>query len=79
LLVWKFNENLGFLLEDEEQEFTNKINKRISNVCDLALVAFSKIIAKLNRAPKILNYRKDIRLAQRIIGYKVKMVFKFVS
>lgn len=75
LLVWKFNENVGYFLEEEEQQLIPKTNKRVNDFCDLALISFSKIIAKINRAPKILNYRTDPRLCDRIKGYKVKMVF----
>jgi class 3 adenylate cyclase len=32
-----------------------------------------KIQAKLNRKPKILAYREDVRLTNRMKGYKVKM------
>ena len=74
LLVWKFNENLGYFIECEEKNVLPKTNKKVSDICDLAIVAFCKIIAKINRAPKILNYRQDVRLCKRIIGYKVKMV-----
>ena len=76
LLVWKFTENMSYWFEEEEGLEAGKVNKKISNTCDLALVAFCKIIAKINRAPKILLYRKDVRLNQRIKGYKVKMVIK---
>lgn len=34
-----------------------------------------KIYAKINREPKILEYRKDARLNTRLPGYKVKMGF----
>lgn len=39
------------------------------------MFAFMKIYAKINREPKILEYRKDARLNTRLPGYKVKMGF----
>lgn len=77
LLVWKFNDNLGFLIGDEEGEMFPSPNKKINDTCDLALIAFCKIISKINREPKILKYRQDERLGSRIPNYKVKMVKKF--
>ena len=44
-------------------------------VSECALISFMKIQAKLNREPKILAYRKDKRLLDRMPGYKVKMGF----
>ena len=74
LLVWKFDENSGYMIEEEALQLNPTDHKKINDTCDLALVAFSKIIAKINRSPKILEYRKDPRLCERIKDYKVKMV-----
>lgn len=47
----------------------------INNLADESLFAFMKIFAKINREPKILEYRQDTRLSSRLPGYKVKMGF----
>lgn len=77
LLVWKFTDNLGFLINDEENEPHPSANKKINDTCDLALVAFSKIVAKINREHKILQYRANPKLCGRIPNYQVKMVIIF--
>ena len=42
---------------------------------DFAAISFMKIQAKLNREPKILEYRNHEGLKERMKNYKVKMGF----
>ena len=42
---------------------------------DFSLISFMKIHSKLNREPKLLAYREDKRLNQRMKNYKVKIGF----
>lgn len=49
--------------------------KYVNILSDCALISFMKIQAKINREPKILKYREDSRLSNRMPGYKVKMGF----
>ena len=46
-----------------------------SNLCDLSLMSFLKILCKLNRKEKILKYRENSGLNARLTHYKVKMGF----
>ena len=73
LLVWKF--------PDEEicHPTINDIDVRstqvVKNICDLAVISFLKIYARVNKDLKLLEYRKHEKLNQRIPNYKVKMGF----
>lgn len=67
LLVWKLKERGG--LDDQEAEDYN------SRLADLALFAFVKIVAKINKFQHILAYRKDPILTEKMPGYQVKMGF----
>lgn len=49
-----------------------------TDICDLALLSFLKIISKLNRASSILQYRKEERLLARFPSFKVNKIFIFV-
>jgi hypothetical protein len=67
-LVWKF--------KDEEEFRENKpISLGNKQCADLALFAFIKIIAKINKFQHILKYREDKGLNERMPNYAVKMGF----
>ncbi|CAK94539.1 unnamed protein product (macronuclear) [Paramecium tetraurelia] len=72
LLVWKINDSQWY--EDGNEIKWSNLTF-INQLADCALIAFMKIYAKINREPKILEYRNDERLSQRLPGYKVKMGF----
>lgn len=77
LLVWKFKNKDHKKIE---KYFTNpltiiKNKKSINNLCDLGIMSFLKIISKINRKLKILEYRRLPKLINRIPNYKVKMGF----
>lgn len=73
LLVWKF--------PDEEvchptiHDLDVKNSKVVQNICDLAIISFLKIYARINKDLKMLAYRKHEKLNERIPNYKVKMGF----
>lgn len=70
LLVWKTRQDT-YKLDGDNVQWLNE--KYISDLSDCALLSFMKIQAKINREPKILAYRKDQRLQQRMDNYKVKI------
>jgi class 3 adenylate cyclase len=75
LLVWRFSELQNMFMADEyDQEFPES-NKKITRIADLALLSFFKIIAKLNKSPKLCQYREHPKLRERIKNYKVKLGF----
>jgi len=49
--------------------------KYLETQCDYAVISFMKIHAKINREPKILEYRNEKRLNDRMKNYKVKIGF----
>ena len=56
-------------------ESINENAEYISDLSDLALMSFLKIICKINRKEKILRYRENETLHTSFNGYKVKMGF----
>ncbi len=73
LLVWKTDIST-YNIEEDGQIVWKDLNY-VNVLSDCALISFMKIQAKINREPKILKYREDQRLQQRLKGYKVKMGF----
>jgi hypothetical protein len=73
LLVWKIKEEAYNI--EADNNIIWKDPKLVQMISECALISFMKIQAKLNREPKILRYRKDRRLLDRMPGYKVKMGF----
>ncbi|CAD8078076.1 unnamed protein product [Paramecium sonneborni] len=72
LLVWKISDHSWY---EENGKIKWKNYEYINIIADCSLFSFMKIFAKINREPKILEYRNDKRLIQRLPGYKVKMGF----
>ena len=73
LLVWKF-EKEDFFLEGDEI-MASEHSSKAKYMPDLALLAFLKIIAKINQDPTLLKYRNNQKLNRRIPNYQVKMGF----
>eukprot|EP00743_Colponemidia_sp_Colp-15_P004114 GILK01004442.1.p1 GENE.GILK01004442.1~~GILK01004442.1.p1 ORF type:complete len:836 (-),score=113.06 GILK01004442.1:537-3044(-) len=73
LLVWKLPEINSETANDPEKLAQRE--KARNKVADMSVIAFLKIIAKINRAPNILKYREDPALNARMPGYQVKMGF----
>nr|CAC81658.1 adenylyl cyclase [Tetrahymena pyriformis]CAD36506.3 adenylyl cyclase [Tetrahymena pyriformis] len=74
LLVWRINEQ-KYSINDETNEISFSDQKYIQILSDFACLAFLRIQSQVNRVPKILAYRRDKRLQDRIENYKVKMGF----
>lgn len=47
----------------------------VTKTADLSLISFLKINIKINRSPKILKYRANAKLNERMSNYAVKMGF----
>ncbi|EGR28579.1 hypothetical protein IMG5_172520 [Ichthyophthirius multifiliis] len=73
LLVWKLPQNKYSISKDNQISF--KDTELINMYSDFSLISFMKIHAKLNREPKLLAYRQDKRLSQRMKDYKIKIGF----
>ena len=77
LLVWKLpNEETHFYYENNGgNQLKKKTIREAKNFSDLALISFLKMIARINKKPEILEYRKKKELSKRIPNYRVKMGF----
>jgi len=73
LIVWKFGEE--DVIEINDPLVLNKNSKKATYLADLALLSFLKIIAKINKDPRILKYRTHSKLIKRMPNYAVKMGF----
>ncbi len=87
LLVWKFPIDevrllslivkLIFLQVEmyEDGRVDIRRSRVTKNICDLSLIGLCKIIAGINKQPKILAYRKNQKMNNRMPNYKVKLGF----
>jgi class 3 adenylate cyclase len=74
LLVWKFEDQ--FVDVNPETKDINLINTySVNQICDMALISFIKILAKVHKSYKLDKYRKNEGLNRRINNYCVKMGF----
>ena len=73
LLVWKFEEE--YIIKEENGKTSLKNCRSVNQICDLALVTFIKIIAKIHKSEKLAKYRKISGLNKIIKDYQVKMGF----
>jgi class 3 adenylate cyclase len=66
------NKNIGdaFLLV-----WKVKSSGEMSMMADCAMISYLKIFAKVNREPKVLQYRSNELLLARLPGYRVKLGF----
>jgi class 3 adenylate cyclase len=77
LLVWKFPEECleqGTGADGRKTIVPNDSNK-VTQIADMSLISFLKIIAAINRDPTILKYREHEELRKHMPGYSVKMGF----
>ncbi len=72
LLVWKFEDQY---VEINNGEINLIYNKSVNQICDMALVSFIRILAKVHKSYKLDKYRKNQGLNDRIKNYSVKMGF----
>lgn len=74
LLVWKFSEKL--LIRNEESKSLELSNDFfVSQIADMAVISFIKIIIEINTDEKVLKYREHIGLVAAIPGFSVNMGF----
>ena len=74
LLIWKFTNDEMFIDGDSEI-IKNPVSIRAKFLPDLSLLAFLKIMAKVNKDPLMLKYRYNAKLLARMPGYEIKMGF----
>ena len=74
LLVWRINPQ-KYTINEETNQIDFSDQQYISILADFAALAFLRTQSQINRVPKILAYRADKRLQDRIENYKVKMGF----
>ena len=74
LLVWKFPESV-LQISDDGKNYTLSKDQYVSQLADMSVISFLKIIAEIHKNPKILKYRSHEALNQRIPGFSVKMGF----
>lgn len=77
LLVWKFpeeclEESIG---TDKRKNITVNDSLKVSQIADMALLSFLKIMAAINKDPTILKYREHEGLKAVMPNYKVQMGF----
>ena len=74
LLVWKF-EDQYVDVNPENKDITLINSFPVNQICDMALISFIKILAKVHKSYKLDKYRKHEGLNRRINNYSVKMGF----
>ena len=74
LLVWKFPESV-LQVSDDGKNYALSKDQYVSQLADMSVISFLKIIAEIHKNPKILKYKSHEALTQRIPGFSVKMGF----
>lgn len=74
LLVWKFPNPSDF--KAKEKDLTKiKFSEDNRNMADMSILAFLKVLARINKWQHIRKYRKDPRLTRVIPNYRASMAF----
>ena len=74
LLVWKFDDDS--INEDAETGDVTLIpSNKVSQLCDMSMISFLKIIANTKRSRKMRKYANHSGLNKRMPNYEVKMGF----
>ena len=75
LLVWNIPDDC-YVLDHETNKIVWTNERYLSILSDFSLLSFIKAIVKINKDPKVLEYRKDNRLVSHLGNdYKVTMGF----
>ena len=74
LLVWKFDED-SMELDQETDEISLIPSNKVSQLCDMSMISFLKIMAALKRSRKMKVYAKHEGLNRRMPGYSVRLGF----
>jgi hypothetical protein len=71
--VWKINEE--YYLKDEVHGVTLKSVPGVHEFANLPIMSFLKIISRITISKRLIKYRKNPGLNQRLPNYSVKMGF----
>jgi class 3 adenylate cyclase len=74
LLVWKFLEE-DLERDEKEDNISLKKNNRVSQLADMSVLSFLKIIGATATSRKLAKYRENKGLNERMPNYSVKMGF----
>lgn len=74
LLVWKFQED-DFELDEEKDTIQLIQANRVNQLADMSLISFLKIIAAIKTSRKLVKYKENKGLNERMPNYSVKMGF----
>ena len=74
LLVWKYPDQDVKVIE-ETGELVPKNSMRVSQLADMSVISFLKIIASIRRSQKLDKYRSYPKLMERMPNYSVKIGF----
>jgi len=75
LLVWKFPEDEVEPDPDDPSNLKLKQSLKVSQLADMSIVSFLKVLSGINKSKKLEKYRHNDGLNQRIKNYSVKMGF----
>ena len=77
LLVWKFQPSDIIRLGggDEDDIELNVHSPSVATIADMSVVSFLKIISASKRSRKLLKYKENKKLNERMPNYSVKMGF----
>ena len=74
LLVWKFPED-DVIREEEDEILLDLESDRVYQLADMSVVSFLKIMAGLKKSRKMIKYKENKGLNERLPNYSVKMGF----
>lgn len=75
LLVWKFMEEDIIKDSDADEIMLNLEHERVNQLADMSVISFLKIMAALKKSRKLVKYKENKGLNERMPNYSVKMGF----
>lgn len=75
LLVWKFMEEDVIKDSDADEIMLNLEHERVNQLADMSVISFLKIMAALKKSRKLVKYKENKGLNERMPNYSVKMGF----
>lgn len=72
LLVWKFDDHD---VERDQNDIFLKDTNAVHQLADMSVISFLKILAMIKRSRKLIKYKENKQLQERIPNYEVKMGF----
>ena len=73
-MVWKLSEE-DVIYDEETKNLVAAKSDRVSQIADMSVISFLKILASIQRSRKLDKYKKRRDLNQRMKNYSVKMGF----